>query len=71
MKKITLVILLMVGIVATAQTTIKGKVVDDNNQPIPGANIALKGSTVGTVSDFDGLFFANSSRITSFYLSSK
>lgn len=56
MKKITLVILLMVGIVATAQTTIKGKVVDDNNQPIPGANIALKGSTVGTVSDFDGLF---------------
>lgn len=56
MKKITLVIMLMVGVIATAQTTIKGKVVDENNQPIPGANIALEGARVGTVTDFDGLF---------------
>ncbi|WP_271765597.1 TonB-dependent receptor [Aquimarina algiphila] len=56
MKKITLVIMLMVGVIATAQTTIKGKVVDESNQPIPGANIALEGARVGTVTDFDGLF---------------
>ncbi len=56
MRTITLVMMLMVGIITTAQTTIKGKVVDDNNQPIPGANVKLQGSAVGTVTDFDGLF---------------
>ncbi|WP_024768325.1 TonB-dependent receptor [Aquimarina macrocephali] len=56
MKKITLVIMMMVCIIATAQTTISGKVVDDGNQPIPGANIALKNSSSGTVTDFDGIF---------------
>ncbi|WP_405209166.1 TonB-dependent receptor [Aquimarina sp. LLG6339-5] len=56
MRTITLVIMLFLGIVSTAQTTISGKVVDDNNQPIPGANIALQGASVGTVTDFDGLF---------------
>ncbi|MBP2831343.1 TonB-dependent receptor [Aquimarina sp. U1-2] len=56
MRTITLAIMLMFGIVVTAQTTIKGTVVDDNNQPIPGANIKLKNSAVGTVTDFDGLF---------------
>ncbi|GAA4273548.1 TonB-dependent receptor [Aquimarina gracilis] len=57
MRTITLVvILLLIGITATAQTTIKGTVLDDNNQPIPGANVKLQGSPVGTVTDFDGLF---------------
>ncbi|GAA4275296.1 TonB-dependent receptor [Aquimarina mytili] len=56
MRKITLVVMLIVSVIATAQTTIKGTVVDDSNQPIPGANIALQGAGVGTVTDFDGLF---------------
>ncbi|MDH7446127.1 TonB-dependent receptor [Aquimarina sp. 2201CG14-23] len=56
MRTITLVIMLFMGIIATAQTTISGKVVDNNNQPIPGANISLQGASVGTVTDFDGLF---------------
>ncbi|WP_378179535.1 TonB-dependent receptor [Aquimarina sp. SS2-1] len=56
MRTITLVLMLLLGVVTTAQTTISGKVVDDNNQPIPGANIALQGASVGTVTDFDGLF---------------
>ncbi len=56
MRKITIAIMLMMGVVATAQTTIKGKVVDDNNQPIPGANVILQGTRSGTVTDFDGLF---------------
>ncbi|AXT57038.1 TonB-dependent receptor [Aquimarina sp. AD1] len=56
MRTITLVIMLFLGIISTAQTTISGKVVDNNNQPIPGANIALQGASVGTVTDFDGLF---------------
>ena len=56
MRTITLVIVLLISIISTAQTTISGKVVDNNNQPIPGANIALQGASVGTVTDFDGLF---------------
>ncbi len=56
MRTITLVVMLMVSIIATAQTTIKGAVLDDNNQPIPGANVKLQDSPVGTVTDFDGLF---------------
>ncbi|MEW7278783.1 TonB-dependent receptor [Aquimarina sp. 2201CG1-2-11] len=55
MKKITLLLLLISSSII-AQTTIKGKVLDDSNQPIPGANITLKGLSGGTVSDFDGLF---------------
>ncbi|KZS39820.1 hypothetical protein AWE51_09225 [Aquimarina aggregata] len=56
MRTITLAIMLIVSSITTAQTTVKGKVVDDNNQPIPGTNIKVQGSAVGTVTDFDGLF---------------
>ncbi len=56
MKIITLVIMIFLSSITTAQTTISGKVVDNNNQPIPGANIALEEGAVGTVTDFDGLF---------------
>ena len=57
MRTTTLVImLLLMSIVTSAQTTIKGKVVDNNDQPIPGANVILDGASVGTVTDFDGLF---------------
>ncbi|WP_372757025.1 TonB-dependent receptor [Mariniflexile sp.] len=39
-----------------SQTTITGTVTDDNNQPIPGANIIIVGTSTGTVTNFDGLF---------------
>lgn len=35
---------------------IKGVVVDENKEPIIGANVILKGSEKGTITDFDGLF---------------
>ena len=41
---------------AFSQTTITGSVVDDNSQPIPGANIIIVGTSSGTVTDFDGNF---------------
>lgn len=41
---------------ANSQTRITGSVIDDNNQPIPGANIIVVGATTGTVTDFDGNF---------------
>ena len=33
---------------------IKGKVLDENQEPIPGVNVIVKGSTIGTSTDFDG-----------------
>ena len=38
------------------QKSITGKIVDNNSNPLPGANIIIKGTTNGTASDFDGDF---------------
>jgi len=35
---------------------IKGVVLDENNQPLPGASIVVKGASVGASTDFDGNF---------------
>lgn len=42
-----------------AQIPVNGNVVDENNQPIPGANIIEKGTSNGSVTDFDGNFSIN------------
>lgn len=45
------------AVVATQQTqVIKGQVLDSSGQPIIGANIIVDGTTVGTITDFDGNF---------------
>src|SRR5699024_11316508 len=36
--------------------SITGKVVDQNDEPLIGVNIQVKGSTKGTATDFDGRF---------------
>ena len=36
--------------------TIQGSVVDDKGEPVIGANIQVEGTTVGTITDFDGKF---------------
>ena len=60
MKKLTyLLFCLILGIgMATAQTTkVTGTVISaDDNEPIIGASIVVKGTMVGTVTDFDGAF---------------
>ncbi|MFD2517203.1 TonB-dependent receptor [Salinimicrobium flavum] len=46
-----------------AQTTLTGKVVEaETNTPIPGVNIGIKQTTVGTVTDFDGNFTIETAR---------
>jgi len=40
----------------SAQFTIQGTVYDDLNEPLIGASIQIKGTTVGTVSNLDGKF---------------
>lgn len=39
-----------------SQETITGKVRDENSQPLPGVNILLKGTNVGTSTDANGSF---------------
>ncbi|MBU2950831.1 TonB-dependent receptor [Tamlana agarivorans] len=41
---------------AYAQTGIKGKVLDENGIPLPGVSILIKGTSTGSVTDFDGEF---------------
>jgi TonB-linked SusC/RagA family outer membrane protein len=36
--------------------TVKGKIVDEKGESLPGATIQLKGTTKGVISDFDGVF---------------
>jgi TonB-linked SusC/RagA family outer membrane protein len=36
--------------------TIQGKVTDSTGEPIPGVNISIKGTTIGTITDLDGSF---------------
>ena len=35
---------------------VSGKVVDRDGTPIPGVNVMVKGTTIGTVTDFDGYY---------------
>lgn len=42
-----------------AQVTVSGIVVDENEEPVIGASILVKGTTSGTVTDFDGNFEMN------------
>lgn len=51
------------GFVAHAQTVIKGKVTD-GKEPIIGANITIKGTTEGTISDVDGKFQLSTTQAT-------
>ncbi len=47
---------------AFSQGTITGSVIDgETNSPLPGANVMVKGTTNGTVTDFDGNFSINAS----------
>jgi outer membrane receptor for ferrienterochelin and colicin len=54
-----LLITLLIPLVALGQSTgkISGTVVDDNGQPVVGANIVVEGTKMGATSDTEGSFF--------------
>ena len=56
MRTVLMIPLLLLGAIAFAQTTVTGTVVDDNGEPVPGANIVITGKAIGTTTDFDGNF---------------
>jgi TonB-linked SusC/RagA family outer membrane protein len=47
---------------ASAQNTVKGKITDEQNVPLPGVSVVVKGTTAGTVTDNDGLYSVNIDR---------
>ena len=55
----TCVILLLTSVTVFAQTQITGHVADMKGEAIIGANVTLKGTTNGTITDFDGHFTLN------------
>ena len=57
MKKVfTLLAAMAVGLAAWADVHVSGIVVDEKGEPVIGASIQVKGSTAGTISDYDGKF---------------
>mmetsp|Transcript_12207 Transcript_12207/g.14194 ORF Transcript_12207/g.14194 Transcript_12207/m.14194 type:complete len:844 (-) Transcript_12207:1123-3654(-) len=55
-KNLLFVALFFITATVLGQTKISGTVVDETNQPLPGASIVVKGTTNGTSTDFDGKF---------------
>ena len=55
MKRILSLMAVLLSTFIFAQTNVSGTVVDEDNNPIPGANIVFD-STTGAVANFDGEF---------------
>jgi len=56
-KYVLLCAFLMMSVMAFAQTgSIKGKVTDETNAPLPGAAITIDGTTIGTTADVNGSY---------------
>ena len=51
---LTLLLALVVQITFAQEQTVSGTVTDDQGTPLPGVNVLIKGTTVGTQTDFDG-----------------
>jgi TonB-dependent starch-binding outer membrane protein SusC len=61
MRKILLLLAMVsfIGLQAFAQTTVTGTVTDPNGDPVPGANVSVKGTDAGTITDLNGSFTLN------------
>ncbi|WP_299884596.1 TonB-dependent receptor [uncultured Lacinutrix sp.] len=68
MRTILSIVLLCFCGITFAQTTISGTVMDNNGIPIPGANLIITGTSLGTTSDFDGAFALDTSETPPFTL---
>ena len=59
MKKIFTLLFLVLSVSLFAQQQVSGVVVDGNGEPVIGASVQAKGTTQGTISDYDGKFEMN------------
>jgi len=56
MKKFNLMLVCMWMTISLVANTITGKVIDENGDPLSGALILVKGTQIGSTTDFDGAF---------------
>ncbi len=61
MKNIITLLLLIFTLIVSAQTKVSGLVIDEDDYPIPFANVIFKNSTSGTITDENGRFYLESS----------
>ncbi|SKC64485.1 SusC/RagA family TonB-linked outer membrane protein [Ohtaekwangia koreensis] len=47
-------LLSLISVTANAQTTVRGRIVDETGTSLPGVNVIIKGTSSGTTSDGDG-----------------
>lgn len=60
MKKLFTFLILAVFATSMYAQKVSGKVMDENGEALIGASVVVKGTTMGTITDFDGMFeFAN------------
>lgn len=53
---LTLLLAFVVQLTFAQEKTISGTVTDENDLPIPGVNVIVKGTSSGTQTDFDGMY---------------
>ncbi|RLD62333.1 MAG: TonB-dependent receptor [Bacteroidetes bacterium] len=58
MKKITLFIILvfLIKLLIAQNISITGKIFDASGNSLPGVNVVIKGTTIGTITDVDGVY---------------
>ncbi len=71
MKSITLAVMLLVSIIGSAQNVVNGRVIDGFDQPVPGVSVSVKGTSVSTITDFDGNFTLTTDKDYPFTLEAK
>ncbi|GAA0873538.1 SusC/RagA family TonB-linked outer membrane protein [Gangjinia marincola] len=54
LKKVCFLLFLAISTAWAQEKSIQGTVVDNNGLPLPGVNIVIKNSSIGTQTDFDG-----------------
>ncbi|MDC1162422.1 DUF5686 family protein [Tenacibaculum sp.] len=70
-KNVLTICVIFISFCAFSQVSISGKVVDENNNPIPYVNILFKNTTIGTTTDDNGLFnLRNNNKYASVLVSS-
>jgi len=50
---------MLLSYTAFGQNGLTGQVIDNNNMPLPGVSVVIKGTTAGTITDFDGNYNLN------------
>jgi hypothetical protein len=56
MRKLLLFSALLLSQIVIAQHVVTGVLVDKANEPLIGANVSVKGTSFGTITDVDGTF---------------